>query len=355
MATLWFCLVVITIASYVVLDGFDLGAGITHLCVARSAQEKDQVLSSIAPVWNGNEVWLLAAGGTLYFAFPTLFASAFSGFYLGLTIVLWLLILPGVSIEFRSHIENPVWKPFWSAVFSGASAMLAFLFGVVLGNVVRGVPLDADGYFFLPLWTNLKPGAWAGMIDWYTSLVGTASLLALAVHGSLWVALKTEGSLQERTRSFASKAWWGLVITTVVISLLSFAVQPNLERQFERKPWGVLFPALAVAGLIEMRFFSARRKDLLAFLASSVYLMGMLGGAAFGVFPNMLPSNTRSDLSLSIYNAATGYHGLVAGMAWWFVGMFLVTFYFVLAYYMFRGKVAVLEHRSIETRVERPL
>src|SRR5947199_340268 len=140
------------VAIYVVLDGFDFGAGIVHLFVARSEDERRQVLSSIGPVWDGNEVWLLAGGGTLYFAFPALYSAAFSGFYLALTMVLWLLILRGISIEFRNHIESPVWKPFWDAVFGGASALLALVFGIALGNVVRGVPLDEAGFFFLPLW-----------------------------------------------------------------------------------------------------------------------------------------------------------------------------------------------------------
>jgi cytochrome d ubiquinol oxidase subunit II len=148
--TVWFCLVAIMIAGYVVLDGFDLGAGIIHLFVARTEQERQQVLRSIGPVWDGNEVWLLAAGGTLYFAFPALYAAAFSGFYLALMMVLWLLILRGISIELRSHIESPIWKPFWDLVFGGSSALLALLYGAALGNVVRGVPLDGNGFFFLP-------------------------------------------------------------------------------------------------------------------------------------------------------------------------------------------------------------
>src|SRR6266704_689570 len=151
MGTLWFCLVALMIAIYVLLDGFDLGAGAIHLFVAKTDEERRQVLASIGPVWDGNEVWLLAAGGTLYFAFPGLYASAFSGFYLPLMIVLWLLILRGISIEVRNHIDSPVWKPFWDVIFAGASALLAIDFGAALGNIVRGAPLDAAGNFFLPL------------------------------------------------------------------------------------------------------------------------------------------------------------------------------------------------------------
>ena len=339
MAMLWFCLATAMIVGYVILDGFDLGAGIVQLLVAKSEHEKAQILRSIGPVWDGNEVWLLAAGGALFLAFPALYASSFSGFYLALMMVLWLLILRGIAIEFRNHIDNPLWKPAWDTVFGLASAVLAFVFGVALGNVVRGVPLDANGYFFLPLWTNLVPGADAGVIDWYTLMVGATAFVALAVHGSLWVVIKTAGTLQEGTRALSAKLWPGLIALTLVISPLSFAIQPNLWKQFTSHPWGIVFPALALAGLVGVRVLCARRKDRGAFLASSLYLAGMLASVAFGVFPNVLPSNTAPDFSLTIYNAAAAEHGLVIAL-WWFIpGMALATAYSMFTYRHFAGKV----------------
>ena len=338
METLWFCLVAIMLAGYVVLDGFDLGAGIVQFFVAEAGQEKSQVLKTIMGVWDGNEVWLVAAGGTIFFAFPALYASAFSGFYLALMIALWLLILRGISIEFRNHSNSPLWQPLWDTGFAGASAMLAVFFGVALGNVVRGVPLDSNGYFFLPLWTNLVPGQPAGIIDWYTLLVGAASLLALAVHGSLWVVVKTEGSLQQRTRSFGAKCWVGLVVVTLLTSIVSFFIQPNLIKQFQSHPWGVVFPAFALVGLIGARMFSSRRKDVQAFLASGLYLVGMLTSAAFGVFPNMLPSRPAPDLSLTVYNSAASQYGLMIGLYWFIPGMALVMVYSFVVYRHFAGK-----------------
>ena len=156
METLWFYLVAVMIAVYVILDGFDLGAGVLHLFVARTDSQRRIVLQSIGPVWDGNEVWLLAGGGALVLAFPRLYASAFSGFYLPLMMVLWLLILRAISIEFRSHLENPVWRPIWDVTFSVSSLLLAVFLGAALGNVVRGVPLGEDGYFFTPLWTSFR-------------------------------------------------------------------------------------------------------------------------------------------------------------------------------------------------------
>jgi cytochrome d ubiquinol oxidase subunit II len=290
-------------------------------------------------VRDGYEVWLVAAAGALFLAFPALYASSFSGFYLALMMVLWLLILRGIAIEFRNHLDNPLWKPAWDTVFSGASAALAFLFGVALGNVVRGVPLDANGYFFLPLWTNLLPGAQAGVIDWYTLLVGATAFVALGVHGSLWVVMKTAGRLQEATRALSAKLWWGLVAITLVMSPLSFAIQPHVWKQFGSHPWGVVFPALALTGLVGVRVLGARRQDRGAFLASSLYLAGMLASVAFGVFPNVLPSNTTPDFSLTIDNAAAAEHGLVIAL-WWFIpGMALATAYSVFTYRHFAGKV----------------
>jgi cytochrome d ubiquinol oxidase subunit II len=183
------------------------------------------------------------------------------------------------------------------------------------------------------------PGADAGVIDWYTLLVGAAAFVALGVHGSLWVVMKTAGRLQEGTRAFCAKFWWGLLVITVVISPLSFAVQPHLLPQFRSHPWGVVFPTLALAGLVGVRVLSTRRKDLGAFLASSLYLVGMLASVAFGVFPNVLRSNTTPDFSLTIYNAAAAEHGLVIGL-WWFIpGMALATAYAVFTYRHFAGKV----------------
>src|SRR5579862_869673 len=158
MGTIWFCLVAVMLAGYVVLDGFDIGVGILHLWIARTEAERRVLLRSIGSVWDGNEVWLLAGGGTLYFAFPALYAASFSGFYLPLMMVLWLLILRGISIEFRSLETNVLWRSFWDGVFTFASTLMAVFFGAALGNVVRGVPLDDAGEFFLPLWTNFRLG-----------------------------------------------------------------------------------------------------------------------------------------------------------------------------------------------------
>ena len=332
MATLWFCLATAVICGYVLLDGFDLGAGIVQLFVPRTECEKTEVLNSIASVWDGNEVWLVAAGGTLFLAFPALYASAFSGFYLALMIALWLLILRGIAIAFSSHVDGELWRRLWSTVFGLASATLAIVFGIALGNVVRGVPLDQDRYFFLPLWTNLAPQGQVGILDWYTLLVGAASYVALAVHGALWVVLKTEGDLQDRVRTFAGKCWVAQIALTVMVTIASFYIQPNLVKQFISHPLGFVFPLIAAAGIVGLRPISSRRRDPRAFLASCLYLLGMLTSVSFGLFPNVLPSNSAASASLTIYNAAAGEHGLMVGI-WWFVpGVVVAIIYQVVVY-----------------------
>jgi len=207
METAWLIIVAVMIAAYVVLDGFDLGAGIIYLIVGKSDGERRKVLLSIGPVWDGKEVWLIAAGGTLCSAYPQLYASAFSGFYLPLMMVLWLLMLRGVGIELRTHVNNPVWRSFFDVVFYGSSALLAIFFGAALGNGIRGVPLGADGYFFEPLWTNFQLGSHPGILDWYTVMAGGVALVTLTAHGALYVTLKTDGELGQRARRVATPVW----------------------------------------------------------------------------------------------------------------------------------------------------
>jgi cytochrome bd ubiquinol oxidase subunit II len=335
MPTIWFCLVAIMIAAYVVLDGFDLGAGILYLAVAKTDDERRAVLASIGPVWDGNEVWLLAGGGTLYFAFPALYAAGFSGFYLPLMMVLWLLILRGIAIEFRNHLHSGVWEPFWDVVFCGASCLLTIFFGAALGNVVRGVPLDSSGYFFLPLWTDFSAGRDAGILDWYTVLIGIGAFLTLAEHGALWIALKTEAAVEIRARSAAARLWWAVVVAVIGITIVSFVVQPHLSASFRERPWGLIFPLVAIGGLIAMK----SRNALRAFLGSCLYITGMLTSVVFGVYPYVLPSNTDPALSLTVQNAAAPPYGLAIGLIWFIPGMALAIGYFTYTYRSFGGKV----------------
>jgi cytochrome d ubiquinol oxidase subunit II len=336
---LWFWLVALMICGYIVFDGFDLGAGALHLLLARTGEERRAVLRSIGPVWDGNEVWLLAAGGTLYFAFPGLYASSFSGFYLPLMLVLWLLVLRGISIEFRNHMRNPVWTPFWDVVFCLASGLLALFLGVALGNVVRGVPLNADGWFFEPLWTHFRVGERTGILDWYTLVIGIASLLSLALHGALWIWLKTEGDVSTRAHRAAGILWPLVILMVGVVTTLTWIVQPIVSRHMTAAPGGFLLAALALAGLGGVLYGLARGRPRAAFLSSAAYLVGMLASVAYGLFPYVLPANSNPAYGLTLYSVSAPASGLRIGLYWWIPGMLVAGAYFVFVYRHFRGKV----------------
>jgi cytochrome bd ubiquinol oxidase subunit II len=336
----WFWLVAIMITGYVVLDGFDLGAGVIHLFIAKTDHERRMVLRTVGPVWDGNEVWLIAGGGTLFFAFPLLYASGFSGFYLPLMIVLWLLILRGVAIELRTHLDSLVWQGFFDGCFALSSMLLTVFFGAALGNVIRGVPLKSDGYFFLPLWTNWNVGAQPGVLDWYTVIAGLVALVALTTHGAHYVAMKTSGELNARSRRVAALLWPFLIVLTLVSLGATLSIHPGLLDNYKRFPVLYIIPVAVVAALFAMFSFRRKQNDAGAFLASAAYLVFMLVGAAAAVYPNLLVSTTDQALNITVYNAHTGWYALRVGLVFWGLGMALAIGYFVFVYRMFKGKVS---------------
>jgi len=339
METIWFVLVELMLIGYVVLDGFDLGAGALHLVAARTGDQRRMVLQAIGPVWDGNEVWLLAAGGTLFYAFPLLYASSFSGFYLALNIVLWLLVFRAIGIEFRMHLANSVWRAFFDGAFSLASLLLIVFFGAALGNVMRGVPLGPDHYFFVPLWTDFRPGSHPGILDWYTVLCAVATLVAVSVHGALYLILKTEGALNARLRAIVKLLWPALVLFSGVALWASVLVHPQLLDNYRAGPAGWIIPALAAAGLGGIFHFTRTGRERNAFLSSCLYIVAVLSGAAFALYPDLLPSSGDPANSITIRNAAAGGLSLSAGLYWWVAGMLVAIGYFVLVYTMFKGKV----------------
>jgi cytochrome d ubiquinol oxidase subunit II len=339
METLWFMIVAVMVTAYVVLDGFDLGAGVIYLGAARTPDERQKIMRAIGPVWDGNEVWLLAAGGTLYFAFPLLYASSFSGFYLPLMMVLWLLMLRGIGIELRAHMDNPVWCGFFDAVFSVSSILLCIFFGAALGNVVRGVPLGPDEYFFEPLWTNFRVGTNNGILDWYTILTGVIALVTLTAHGSLYVAVKTENDLNRRASAIAKTVWPLQLLLTIIGLIATVSIRPGVLDNYKDHPVGFLIPVIVFGALAVMMQGILRGADKTAFLASAFYIVGMLVGAAFALYPVVLPASTDPARNLTIYNTAAGHHGLSVGFGWWILATLLAVGYFVFVFRMFKGKV----------------
>jgi cytochrome d ubiquinol oxidase subunit II len=344
MGFIWFWLVAIMIVGYVVLDGFDLGVGVLHLFLARNEAERQSTLRSIGPVWDGNEVWLLAGGGTLYFAFPLLYASAFSGFYLPLMIVLWLLVLRGVCLELRNHLDMGVWRTLLDGSFGVSSALLTIFYGAALANVIRGVPLRSDGYFFLPLWTNWTPGLTPGILDWYTVIGGLVALTALTLHGALWLTIKVAGDLEARARRIVQPLWNTLLVLTVVSLIATISIRPHSLDNYYRYPFTFVVPVGVVASLIAVRLWNQRSEPVKAFLASCAYLFFMLAGACWGLYPTLLPSTTSSSLDITLDKAISGPHTLAVGLAWWLFGMSLAVAYVWFVYSRFKGKVGSHSH-----------
>lgn len=339
MDTIWFAIIWGMLAVYVVLDGFDFGVGILHFVVAKSDAERRTLLAAIGPVWDGNEVWLIASGGMLFMAFPRTYATAFSGFYLALMIVLWLLILRGAAIEFRLHQENPIWRQFWDAVFSAASTLLAIVFGTTLGNLVRGVPIDSKGLSGMPLFTNFQPWGMVGVFDWYTLLVGLFTLFVLAGHGALFLNWRTSGSVQTRSRLNARKSWTIAVALWVAVTLATAIIRRDVFTNLAVHPWSIIFVALAFGGLGSIFYFLKTEKDLPAFLSSCSFLLGLLGATMVGNYPYWLRSTVDESLSLTATNTVAASGGLQIALVWWVGGIMLTAGYFAFLFRSMLGKV----------------
>lgn len=346
---LWFIIVVMMFAVYAVLDGFDVGVGIIYLLVAKTDEERRLVMKAIGPVWKGNEVWLVAGGGLLFLAFPKAFAAGFSGFYLALNLVLWFLIMRGLSIGLRSHLENSLWRSFWDAIFAVTGVLLAFVFGIALGNIVRGVPLGPDGYFFAALWTTFRPGPTPGILDWFTVLMGALSVAILAVHGANYLTIKTDAAVQSRASRIADTGAWVVVLLTIAaVSALPF-VQPALWQRYAAHPVGSVLPLTAAGALVTAWYGRRFRRDGAVFLSWSLFILGSLGSTAWGIFPNLLFATGDPSHSLTISNSAASSYGLHVGLVWFGIGISLVIAYTIWVYVSFRGKVELF---SIEESYE---
>jgi cytochrome d ubiquinol oxidase subunit II len=339
METLWFWLVSVMVAIYVVMDGFDFGAGILHLFVAKTNEERREVLGAIGPFWDGNEVWLLAGGGAMFLAFPRVLASGFSGLYLPLWLVVWCLMLRGIAIEFRSHLQDGLWRHFWDSALAISSTVLPVLFGAALGNVLRGVPLDATGYFEMPLWTNFQVGAYPGVLDWYTVLIGVFALVTVTAHGALFLAWKTDGALHDRAKGLALRLWTGVVLLWILASLGTAQVNPTIFQALPKAPLAWVASFIFLAGLAAVFLGLQRGKPLLAFLGSGAFILGLLAASAACVYPVMLRSTLDPAFSLTAHNASVGAHGLRTGLAWWLLGFPIAIGYLAFLFRFHRGKV----------------
>jgi cytochrome d ubiquinol oxidase subunit II len=334
MNIVWFWTLALMLTAYSVLDGYDLGAGALHLWLARGNEERRIALNAIGPVWNGNEVWLLAAGGMLVVSFPKVYAAGFSGFYLALMIVLWLLILRGVSIEFRSQIDHELWRALWDTGFCVGSLLVALLLGVALGNVVRGLPVASDGYF---------QGTFTLLLNPYSLFTGILSLVVLSWHGCNYLRVKTEGMFLERARRWSGALWWVVLLLVILATILTLTLGPAVGRNFRSYPVTLVFPLITLAGLIA-GFLCRHEHDHGAFRSSTAVIVGLLTSAATTAFPNLLASTLNPAYSLTVYNAASSPDALRDAFIANIFGMIAVLVYSTYVHRTFAGKVRLGDH-----------
>jgi len=332
---IWFGLFLIIIAGYLILDGFDLGVGSLHMFVAKKDEERRIILNSIGPVWDGNEVWLILGGGVLFAAFPLAYASLFSGFYLAMMLVLLVMILRTVAIEFRSKRSSSKWRGAWDIVFGVSSLLLALLLGVAFGNVLSGVPIDANGNMQVTLFQLLTP---------FALLVGITAVAMFALHGSIYLSLKTTGELQARLRKWMPRLMSVFFILNTLVVLAIFLYRDPISARYISNIWLVIFPLGALIAALVAWYLLRKGQDLQAFIASGTMIALLLISGGIGIFPNLLISTTDPRYNLTIYNAASASNTLTVMLIIALIGMPLALLYTAGVYYFFRGKTELDTH-----------
>ncbi len=331
--TLWFILVGALFSGYAILDGFDLGVGILHL-LARDDRERRINLNAIGPVWDGNEVWLVTGGGALFAAFPDVYATAFSGFYIAFMLLLFGLIFRAVAIDFRSKVSHPLWRRAWDWGFALGSLLSSFTIGVAMGNIAWGVPLDETGEFM---------GTFFGIMNPYAILLGITTVALFAMHGSIYLAMKTEGAYQAHIRRFINPAIIAFIIGYAIFTIATLLYVPAITDSIRRHPefFGVV--VLAILAIANIPREIARGRDGRAFASSCAAMLLMMCLFGLGMFPNMIHSNPFPERSLTIYNASSSQGTLKIMAIIAALGMPVVIAYTICVYWIFRGKVKLGE------------
>lgn len=326
--TIWFLLVGALLSGYAVLDGFDLGVGILHLFF-RKDEERRVLLNAIGPVWDGNEVWLVTGGGALFAAFPAVYAGVFSGFYPAIILLLFGLIFRAVAIEFRSKQKMAWWRRIWDISFCAASLVSSFLLGVAFGNVIRGIPLDRRGEF---------TGGFLDLLDPFALLTGITTVALFAMHGAIYLVLKTEGPLQDKVRGWINPTIILFTICYATTTMATLVYLPFMGERFKQHPVLFLLPLLTMLAIANIPREISRRHDLRAFLSSSAAVWGLMGLAGLGMYPNLVRGRDPAT-SLTIDNAASSPGTLTTMLIIAAIGVPLVLAYTISIYWIFRGKV----------------
>ena len=324
----WFGLLGVLVAGYAILDGFDLGVGILHPLV-KGDRERRIVINSIGPLWDGNEVWLVTFGGALFAAFPEAYATFLSAFYLPIMILLFALIGRAVSIEFRSKQKSRFWRRYWDWSFAFSSFMVVFLFGVAAGNAIEGIPIGADREF---------AGQLGDLVGWYPLAVGLFAAIAAAMHGALYLHLKTEGALQERIAAWRWPAFGLFLVAFMGVTIATLARHPHALRNFEQYPLAWVVVALTVLAIANIPRAIVKGQPGLAFLSSCGTIMGLVFDFGMALFPNLVVSSLDPSFSLTIRNASSSEATLALMRNIAFLGTPFVLTYTVIVYWVFRGK-----------------
>ncbi|HEY5232905.1 MAG TPA: cytochrome d ubiquinol oxidase subunit II [Verrucomicrobiae bacterium] len=343
MIEIWYAILSFMLVMFIVLEGFDVGAGLLQHIVGKTEAERRLVIAAIGPLWSWHEVWLVGFGGTLMLAFPNILASSFAGFYLAFFLLLWSLILRGISIEVGGHVAEPLWRTAWNFIFVAANLLLAILIGAALGNVVRGVPLNAEGKFSLAFFTNFRPYGNVGILDWFTVSVAVFILVTFAAHGANALVLKTEGPVHDRSLRLARQLWKIVLLLLAIITFETWRVRPELFSGMTPKPIAWLGLAFVIGGAVAI-FTGLRGKgELRAVIGSSLFIAGLMIAGAASVFPIMLYSTLAPENSLSAYQNAAAGHGLAVALVWWPVSLIFAVGYALFIYRHYIGKVKASE------------
>jgi cytochrome d ubiquinol oxidase subunit II len=337
----WYAVLSFMLIGYIVLDGRNFGAGMLHWFVARTPEERRQVISAIGPLWTWHEVWLVGFGGTLVAIFPRLMASAFAGYYLALFLIVWCLILRGISIEVGGQINDRLWQGYWDFNFVVSNFLLAILFGAAAGNVARGVPLNADGNFSMAFFTDFNVRGHVGLLDWYTVSIAILAAVMLAAHGATYLTLKTEGPVHDRSQKYAKYLWTAVVPLGLAVLVESRFVRPDLPGHAWSNPFWWLGLIVTVVSIIALVSSLTTRNELRAFLGSNFLIVGLLATGAAAIFPVMLHSTLAPENSLTAYAVAVSPSSLRLASFWWPIGFALAICYFIFISWRYAGKVSV--------------